>query len=186
MTSADITTAVARFAISAASPASPLSAEGASILADLLPFHADATDAALARGIEIAVRLSRVLDGHVEGGWSARSAPLVVASAVVATESRGLSAHATERALGLAATQAGGLDAVEAGPLGIIQRTHAVRAGVEAAELAAIGMEGHLAALEGRRGLFALMAPSADLDEIIVGLGKHWISRDRPTERIPA
>ncbi|KRB36643.1 MmgE/PrpD family protein [Microbacterium sp. Root180] len=182
MIDAGITAAVAAFAAADGEPV-PVSADALALIDALREAHPQAAEPDLAAGAEVALRIIAALDGHVEGGWSRTSAALVVGSAVAGSRWRKLDSRTAERAIGLAATQAGGLEELEAGPLGALQRAHAVRAGAEAAELAATGVEGHRDALAGRRGLFALVAPGADPSAIADGLGDRWLIRPRTSER---
>jgi 2-methylcitrate dehydratase PrpD len=170
-----ITFAVAEFAARAQPPRGEPCCEAAAVIAELRRGDGDGLDpVALELGAEVALRLAEALGDRVEGGWSVPTAALAVASAVTASRAAGLDAPTTEHAIGLAATQAGGFAALEPTVLGELQRTHAVAAGAEAARLAAAGIEAHRAALEGRRGLFALVAPTADPADVVHGLGRSW------------
>jgi hypothetical protein len=71
-------------------------------------------------------------------------------------------------------TQASGLAALDGTALGQAQQAHAAAAGRQAVRLAAGGVEGHFGGLEGRRGLFALIAPDADVATMLQGLGRTW------------
>jgi 2-methylcitrate dehydratase PrpD len=140
------------------------------------------TEPALAAGLEVSLRLLAALDGHVVGGWDPVSAAVVVGAAAGAARASGLGTEATVRAIGIAATQASGLSAVASSPLGRFQRRNAARNGVQATDLARAGLTAPTAGLEGRRGLFALIAPTADPAAAVAGLGGTLLV----TERWPA
>ncbi len=131
----------------------------------------------VAVGTEIGARLEASLYGHVEGGWDAGAAALAVGAAAAAARARGLTAEHAAQALSVAATQASGFAAYAGTPLGDYQRRHAVARGVEAAALVAAGLTAPATGIEGRRGLGALLAPSADLEGLARDLGEVWISR---------
>jgi 2-methylcitrate dehydratase PrpD len=154
-------------------PFTPQAREFSKYLVESGTFSPDGAE--LTVGVEVGLRLLSALENRTVGGWSALTAALAVGSAAVGARRQELDPTATERAIGIAATQVGGFTALEATPLGGVQRAHAVAAGAASARLAAIGVEGHPAGLEGRRGLFALMAPDVEPDSVVDGLGVYWL-----------
>ncbi|MEU8125221.1 MmgE/PrpD family protein [Spirillospora sp. NPDC049024] len=148
--------------------------------------HAGSADAfateSLAAGLEPALRVRDSLDGHVVGGWDPVCAAVLVGSACAAARHDGLDGEATARAVGIAATQASGLEILSGTLLGTFQRRLAACNGLEAARLAGAGMTAPVTGLEGRRGLYALMAPTADPAAAADRLGRRWLVTALPTE----
>lgn len=136
-------------------------------------------EAAVAVGVEGAVRLHDVLGpALLRAGWDPAGPGIVCGSAMAVGRLLGLDAGQVAMALSVACTQAAGL-AVERGtPVGDFQRSRAVANGVEAAYLVRGGMSAPRTGLEGRRGLVALMAPGADLERVVDGLGRRWLAAE--------
>ncbi|GII92793.1 MmgE/PrpD family protein [Sinosporangium siamense] len=136
---------------------------------------------ALAVGIEVALRLFGSLDGQVVGGWDPVGSAVRVGAAAAAARLNGLDAGHVARAIGIAATQAAGLAVVEGTALGAYQHKYAAGDGLQAAHLAGAGMTAPETGLEGRRGLFALLAPEADPAGVVQELGERWlVTEQRP------
>lgn len=133
-------------------------------------------DAGARIGGEIAARIEHALGDDVEGGWDPLGAALTVGAAAATARALGLSPQLTAQALSTAATQVSGFSAVTGTPLGDYQERHAVRQGVAAASLVAAGLEAPSNGLEGRRGMFALLAPTASAECALDGLGETWLS----------
>lgn len=138
----------------------------------------DRAEQGLAVGLELALRLLRSLDGHVTGGWDPVCAAVVVGAAAGAARVDGLGGEAITRAIGIAATQASGLASVSETPLGTFQNRRAALDGLQAAVLAGSGMTAPATALEGRRGLYGLIAPTAEQAGAVDGLGERWLLAD--------
>lgn len=130
---------------------------------------------AVAAGLEVASRIGEALgDQHAVRGWDVAGTLGVVGAAVAAGRLSGLSPDRMEHAIALAATQAAGHRA-QAGTMAV--SLHAGKAagdGIEAVQLASHGMVGPAAALEGRRGMGALMADGIDVERLLDGLGVTW------------
>ncbi|MFF5260338.1 MmgE/PrpD family protein [Actinomadura viridis] len=144
--------------------------------------HADTTEAgrdrvteAFAAGLELALRVRGSLDGRVAGGWDPVCAAVLVGAAAATARSDGLDGETVTRALGIAATQASGLAVLAPSPLGTFQRGRAALNGRQAAALARAGMTAPATGLEGRRGLYALLAPGTDAAPAADGLGDRWL-----------
>jgi 2-methylcitrate dehydratase PrpD len=110
---------------------------------------------AVALGYEAVVRVAESIQpGHRERGFHATATCGPFGAALAAARLAGLDADATADALGLAGTQAGGLfEFLAAGSMA--KRFHAGRAamaGVQAADLAAAGVDGPHTILGGRDG----------------------------------
>jgi 2-methylcitrate dehydratase PrpD len=132
--------------------------------------------AAVVAGVEVALRVGTALmPAALERGWHMTGIAAPVGAAVAAGRLLGLDASQLCSAVGLASTQSAGL--LEA--LGTMTKSlHAGKAaavGFEAATLAAEGLDGPAAPIEGRRGLLALHAGTAsDAGASLDGLGSRW------------
>lgn len=95
--------------------------------------------------------------GHVEIGWCVAATAGTIGATVAAGRLLGLDDIALRNALGLAATQAAGLNAARDTDAGPLQLGKAAANAVEAALLAAGGFTSAAEPLEGRRGMIAVM-----------------------------
>ncbi|MFC7548685.1 MmgE/PrpD family protein [Plantactinospora sp. GCM10030261] len=136
---------------------------------------------AAAVGMEVALRVHASLDGHLTEGWDPACPAVTLGVAAAVARLDGLDAAATARALAIAATQAGGLTEAVGTPLGDFQRRRAAENGRQAVDLARAGMTTPDAPLEGRRGLYPVMAPTADPGALVDGLGRRWLLAGRST-----
>ncbi len=130
-------------------------------------------DAVIA-GLEVAVRVERALRGHGERGWDVRGTCGRLGAAIAAARGFGLPRAAVQHAFGLAATAAGGLTAARGTMTEAYVIGSAAADGVEAALLARAEFTGAAAALDGRRGLAALMAAGFDGEALIANLGERF------------
>jgi 2-methylcitrate dehydratase PrpD len=134
-----------------------------------------ATLRAIAVGTEIATRLARTFGvPHTERGWHISSTSNQVGAGAAAAALLGLSGNTAQMALGLSATQAGGIGAALGSMAKPFHFGKAASNGVEAALLAAGGFTSPLRGIEGRRGLIAVIAPHADAADLLDGLGERW------------
>lgn len=132
-------------------------------------------DAVIA-GCEIALRLAAALGpAHLERGWVPDGTAGRIGAAVAAARVYGLNAEKTRHAIGIAATAAGGLGAAADTMTAAYVRGAAAADGVEAALLARFGFTGAPAAIEGRRGLAALMTAAFDATAVTAGLGEEYV-----------
>jgi 2-methylcitrate dehydratase PrpD len=130
---------------------------------------------ALVLGIEVECRLGNAVSpGHYRRGWHITSSCGVFGAAAAAAKFLGLDADATQRALGIAASQASGL--VEA--LGTSAKSvgvgNSARNGVLAALLAQAGATAPERAIEGRYGFLAIASDAPQRDRITARLGLTW------------
>ncbi len=99
-------------------------------------------------------------------------------AAMTASRIMGLDADATTNALGIAAGLGGGVlqSLAEGKSIKAFRAGYAAHGGIVAARLAARGVTGPAAALEGPLGLFPTYLPSNefDLEELVAGLGSTW------------
>lgn len=131
---------------------------------------------AIVAGCEIAVRLARALgEPHAARGWDVRGTAGRVGAAVAAGRVLGLQREPMRDAIGIAATAAGGLANARETMVAAFVPAAAAADGVEAALLARAGFTGAPAALEGRRGLAALMSPAFDEHALLDGLGEAFV-----------
>ena len=86
----------------------------------------------------------------------------LIGAGVAAARLLDLDEAGVRNVVGLCATQAAGLRAVEGSEAGVVQAAKAAADAVEAATLARHGFTSAADGLGGRRGLFALLAPGAD------------------------
>lgn len=135
---------------------------------------------AVAYGFEIGPRVGMAMGGLslVARGWHCGAVFGTLASAAGAGKLRGLDAAGFEDALGIAATQSGGLMAAQYEAM--IKRMHsglAARSGLFAAALAAGGYSGIKRVLEREFGGFASTFGGGDpvyLDRLVHELGERW------------
>lgn len=130
---------------------------------------------AVALGVEVCLRVGIGLGpGHFDRGWHVTGTTGRTGAAVAAGRLLGLDADQMLVALGIAATEAAGLQEA----LGTMTKAfHAGKAaydGVEAALLAQLNMTGPEDPIGGRRGLAATVSPAPDVAAMIVGLGERW------------
>ena len=99
-------------------------------------------------------------------GWHPSGFIGPVAAAAAAARLMGLDANTTQAALGIAASSTGGLGANFGTDTKALHAARAARAGVEAAELAARGVNASPTALEHANGLLNLISPGKQADLI--------------------
>ena len=131
---------------------------------------------AIVAGTEIAVRVERALGvAHIERGWDTRGTCGRLGAAVAAARVLGLQREATRDAFGIAATAASGLSEARGTMTAAYIAGAAAADGIESALLARAEFTGAPLALEGRRGLAALMSTSLDTNALLEGLGETFI-----------
>ena len=136
----------------------------------------DALITAVAAGYDVTLRIAGAMHPtSADAGWHNTPVSGVFGATAAAARIRGLDAATTQHALGIAASFAGGIrqylhDGAE------VKRLHpgkAARDGIVCAGLAAEGITGALACLEGRHGLFtATIRDRADPGQITDRLGE--------------
>lgn len=132
--------------------------------------------AAIAAGVEVSLRVGTALVPEaLERGWHMTGIATPVGAAVAAGRLLGLDASRLRCAIGLAATQSAGLIEALGTMAKSLQPGKAAAVGFEAAVLAAEGLDGPDAPIEGRRGLLALHAGSPSGAAVAIGgLGSRW------------
>ncbi len=130
---------------------------------------------AIVAGTEIAVRVERALGpDHVERGWDTRGTCGRLGAAIAAARVLGLQRDAMRDAFGIAATAAAGLYEAHGTMTAAYIVAAAAADGIEAALLARAEFTGAPLALEGRRGLAALMSATFDAAALVGGLGEDF------------
>lgn len=132
---------------------------------------------AILRGYEAMIRIGRAMGG----GHYARFHPTATmgpfGAAAACGSLLGLDAERMAWALGNAGTQSGGVWQCRHEPV-MTKQWHTARAassGLEAAQLAALGLTGPRRILEGPQGLFAAMAPDARPQRVLDGADDPWM-----------
>jgi 2-methylcitrate dehydratase PrpD len=163
--------------IAAGSAESPATAVVCAALAAGESVHAPGAAVldAIAIGTEIAVRLAASLaPGHRDRGWDDDGTCGRFGAALAAGRILELKPGAVRNALGIAATEAAGLRSAGGTMTASFIRGSAAADGVEAALLARAGFTGAPLALEGRRGLAALMTATFDPAALSAGLDERF------------
>jgi 2-methylcitrate dehydratase PrpD len=130
---------------------------------------------AVAIGVEITFRVGLGLGTtHFARGWHITGTTGRLGAAAAAGRLLGLTVPQMQAALGIAATEASGVQAA----FGTMTKSfHAGKAaydGVEAALLGSLGFTAAPDAIEGRRGMAAVMSEDSDPAVMLAGLGTIW------------
>lgn len=163
--------------IAAGSSASPATAVVCAALAIGESVHAPGAAVldAIAIGTEIAVRLAASLaPGHAARGWDDDGTCGRIGATLAAGRILELKAAALRNALGVAATEAAGLRSAAGTMTAAFVRGSAAADGVEAALLGRAGFTAAPLAIEGRRGLAALMTATFAPPAITDGLDERF------------
>lgn len=143
---------------------------------------------ALALGMEIECRLSAALlvpGSGASEGWYITGVTGGIGAAAAAARLLGLDEDSMVSAIGIAATQACGLRATHASMTSPLVPGLAARNGLTAALLAAGGVTCGDGALEGRNGLFDVLAPNVDRTAPASRLGAHFEMLDNAYKPYP-
>lgn len=132
---------------------------------------------ALVAGYEVMIRVGRALGPSHYRLWHTTATAGCFGAAAAAARVMRLDDATTAQALALAGTRAGGLWQVRhESSLGKAwHMAGAARDGLAAAQLAACGLTGPLAVLEGPSGWFAATAPDADLSAVTQARDQPWM-----------
>jgi 2-methylcitrate dehydratase PrpD len=131
--------------------------------------------AAVAAGIDVECRLGAALfPRHYDSGWHITSTLGTLGAAAAASVIAGLDATRTAHALGIAATQTGGLRAMLPNACKSFNIGRAAAGGALAVLLAEAGFDSEPRALEARFGLFDVFGWPADPAAITDGLGERY------------
>lgn len=135
-------------------------------------------------GIELSDRLERGLtEAHQRRGWDVTGTVGHVGAAAAAATLLGLPEPEWCNALAIAATQAAG-HLAQAGTMALsVHSGKAASDAVEAALLAEGGFTGPRTAIDGPRGLAAILTEDADLPALVRDLGVVWATDRAPAAR---
>lgn len=130
---------------------------------------------AYATGFEVAARVALAMHpAHYDAGWHVTATAGTLGAAAASAQLLKLGPDQTASALGLAATQAAG----EREHFGTMAKAFGVAKaaanGTLAGQLAQRGFDAAPDSLQGRRGLFAVMAAHVQPDRLSAGLGQSW------------
>jgi 2-methylcitrate dehydratase PrpD len=144
-------------------------------LAERAPVSGSDLMLAYAVGFEAGVRSGRAAPGHHKGGWHLTGTLGSIAAGVAAGRLIGLDAQRLTYAMGIAATQAAGMQQ-NRGTMG--KSFHAGKAasnGVLSALLAERGFDSTQEIIEGKRGFSRIYSDVAEPDRLTAGLGDGWL-----------
>jgi 2-methylcitrate dehydratase PrpD len=130
---------------------------------------------AYAVGFEAGVRSGRTAPGHHKGGWHLTGTLGTIAAGAACGKLLKLDRQRLTYAIGIAATQAAGMQQ-NRGTMG--KSFHAGKAasnGVLSALLAERGFDSTQEIIEGKRGFSRIYSDVADPDQLTAGLGEGWL-----------
>ena len=133
---------------------------------------------AIAVGYEATIRLGRATGPAHYGMWHTTGTCGAIGAAAACGRLLGLDEVQTAHALNLAMSQAAGLWQTRHEPQSMgkqLHTSHAARAGLDAARLAAAGFKGPLSVIEGEQGFFAACAPDGNPYAILKSYDADWL-----------
>ena len=126
-------------------------------------------------GFEAGVRTGRTAPGHHNGGWHLTGTLGSIAAGVAAGRLLNLDKQRLTYAMGIAATQAGGMQQNRGTMCKSFHAGKAASNGVLAALLAEKGFDSTQEIIEGRKGFCRIYSDTADPDQLTAGLGNGWL-----------
>ncbi len=130
---------------------------------------------AFALGVELECRIGNAISpDHYGRGWHITSTCGCFGAAAGAGTLLGLDAERMAWAIAAAANQTGGLVECLGTPTKSLSVGNAARLGLWSALLAARGLNGPAAPIEGRQGYFSAIAATPDWSALTDGLGESW------------
>lgn len=129
---------------------------------------------AYAAGFEAGVRTGRTAPLHHQGGWHLTGTLGSIAAGVAAGQLIKLDAQRLTYAMGIAATQAGGMQQNRGTLCKSFHAGKAASNGVLAALLAEKGYDSSQEIIEGKKGFCRIYSNSADPAQLTAGLGAGW------------
>jgi 2-methylcitrate dehydratase PrpD len=130
---------------------------------------------AYAVGFEAGVRSGRTAPGHHKGGWHLTGTLGSLAAGAACGRLIGLDAQRLTYALGIAATQAGGMQQNRGTMCKSFHAGKAAANGVLAALLAERGFDSSQEIVEGKRGFSRVYSDVAAPEQLTAGLGENWL-----------
>jgi 2-methylcitrate dehydratase PrpD len=149
-------------------------------LAERAPVSGEAFMLAYAVGFEAGVRAGRTAPGHHKGGWHLTGTLGSIAAGAACAKLLNLDAQRMTYALGIAATQAGGMQQNRGTMCKSFHAGKAASNGVLAALLAERGFDSTQEVIEGKRGFARIYSDTAAPEHLTAGLdpdfaGKSWL-----------
>jgi 2-methylcitrate dehydratase PrpD len=130
---------------------------------------------AYAVGFEAGIRAGRTAPGHHKGGWHLTGTLGSVAAGVAAGKLIGLDTQKLTYTMGIAATQAGGMQQNRGTMCKSFHAGKAAQNGVLAALLAERGFDSTQEIIEGRKGFCRIYSDTAAPEQLAAGLGEGWL-----------
>ena len=130
---------------------------------------------AYAVGFEAGVRSGRSAPHHHNGGWHLTGTLGSIAAGVAAGKLISLNKQSLTYAMGIAATQAGGMQQNRGTMCKSFHAGKAAANGVLAALLAEQGFDSTQEIIEGEKGFSRIYSNTADVDQLTAGLGNGWL-----------
>ena len=129
---------------------------------------------AYAAGFEAGVRVGQAAPGHHAGGWHLTGTLGSIAAGAAAARLLRLDAQRMTYALGIAATQAGGMQQNRGTMCKSFHAGKAASNGLLAALLAQQGFDSTEEMIEGKRGFCRIYSDQAAPERLLEGLGTRW------------
>jgi 2-methylcitrate dehydratase PrpD len=144
-------------------------------LAERRPVTGEELMLAYAVGFEAGVRVGRTAPGHHQGGWHLTGTLGSIAAGAACGRLLGLGGQRLTYALGIAATQAGGMQQNRGTMCKSFHAGKAAQNGALAALLAERGFDSSQEIVEGKRGFARIYSDVAAPEALIADLGKTWL-----------
>jgi 2-methylcitrate dehydratase PrpD len=125
-------------------------------------------------GFEAGVRTGQAAPGHHDGGWHLTGTLGAIAAGAAAARLLGLDAQRLTYALGIAATQAAGMQQNRGTSCKSLHAGKAGSSGVLAALLAEQGFNSSDEIIEGKRGFARIYSNEAKPEAVLAELGTRW------------
>ena len=144
-------------------------------LAERTPVSGAQFALAYAVGFEAGVRAGRSAPGHHKGGWHLTGTLGSIAAGAASGKLLGLNAQQLTYAMGIAATQAAGMQQNRGTMCKSFHAGKAAANGVLAALLAERGFDSTQEIIEGQKGFARIYSDVADPEQLTLGLGGGWL-----------
>ncbi|AMN45122.1 MmgE/PrpD family protein [Rhodoplanes sp. Z2-YC6860] len=144
-------------------------------LAERAPVSGEELMLAYAVGFEAGVRSGRTAPGHHKGGWHLTGTLGSIAAGAAAGKLLKLDAQKLTYAMGIAATQAAGMQQNRGTMCKSFHAGKAASNGVLAAMLAERGFDSTQEIIEGKKGFSRIYSDTAEPEALLAGLGRGWL-----------
>jgi 2-methylcitrate dehydratase PrpD len=144
-------------------------------LSQSMPVDGRSFIAAYIAGFEAGVRIGQAAPDHHAGGWHLTGTLGTFAAAAAAGRLLRLDARRMTHALGVAGTQAAGMQQNRGTMCKSFHAGRAAASGLMAALLAQRGFDSSEEIVEGKRGFARIYSRTADLERLRCGLGSDWM-----------